>query len=191
MTVVPRTTASMTDSEGLAQLVLEQLGYGMIACDPHMVVLSLTARASRILGVTCGSLQGHALLPDLQASVREAVHEGRPIRIEPSGAGRGAYLSAVEVDDGTPVVFVIWLRHEVVRESDLARTLRARYELTPRDARLLLHLRRGRSNRQISERTGWAEATVRAYVHQLYDKLGVHSRGAAVALVGELLLPEE
>jgi DNA-binding CsgD family transcriptional regulator len=191
MTIGPRASAGSTDSGGIAQLVLDQLGYGMIACDRRMVVLTCTARASRVLGATQTSLLGRGLPPGLQASVREAVHNERPIRIEPAGGGRGAYLSAIEVEDRIPVVHVLWLRHEIVRQSDLARTLRARYELTLRDARLLLHLRRGHTNRQISERTGWAEATVRAYVHQLYGKLGVHSRGAAVALVSEILHPEE
>ena len=180
----------MTGSDGLAQLVLDRLGYGLVACDRRMVVLSCTARASRILPVSDRPRVGHALPSWFERSLREAVEKVRPVRIEPSQGGRAAYLSAIEVEDMAPVVFLVWLRQEVLRESDVARALRARYELSARDTRLLFHLCSGHTNRQISAQAGFTEGTVEVYLHQLYDKLRVHTRAAAVALVSELLHAE-
>ena len=177
-------------SEGIAQLVLDRLGYGLVACDRRMVVLSCTEQASRLLEATSRTLVGRTLPSWLERSLREAVGNQRPVRVEPSPGGRAAYLSAIEVEDGGPVVFVVWLRPEMMRESDLARALRGRYELTVRDVRLLFHMRRGHTNKDISARTGWTEGTVRAYVHRLYERLEVHTRGAALALVDEILHPE-
>jgi DNA-binding NarL/FixJ family response regulator len=183
----PRNVAALG---GIAQLALDRLGYGLVACDRRMVVLTCTGRASRILSATDPPVIGRALSSRLGRLLREAARTERPARVEPRQGGRAAYLSAVEVEGMGAIAFVGWLREEVMRESDLATALRERYELTGRDARLLFLLRSGHTNRQISSRTGWTESTVETYVHQLYDRLGVHTRGAAVALVNEILHPE-
>jgi hypothetical protein len=139
---------------GMPQLVVDRMGYGLAACDRRMVVLGCTGRASRLLEGIGRTLVGKALPSWLEHNLREAVRNDRPVRIEPSRGGRATYLSATEVEGMGPVVFVFWLRQEVVRESDLVRVLRTRYALTARDVRLLLHLRRGHTNRQIAARTG-------------------------------------
>jgi len=180
-----------TQLSDIAQIVLDRLGYSLVACDHRMIVLSCTRRASRLLEPIGRLLVGRALPSGLDGNVREAVRSQRPVRIEVSPRGPAAYLSAIEVEELVPVVLAIWFRPEIVRESDLAKTLRARYQLTARDVRLLFHLRRGHTNREISETTGWAQGTVRTYVYELYDKLEVHTRGAALALVDEILHPEQ
>jgi DNA-binding NarL/FixJ family response regulator len=156
-----------------------------------MIVLSCSRRASHLLGPIRRRLVGHALPSGLERSVREAVHDERSVRIEGSPKGPAAYLSATTVEDMAPVRFVVWLRQETVRDSDLARVLRERYQLSARDLRLLSHLRQGLGNQQIAAKTGWAEGTVRTYMYELYDKLEVHSRGATLALIGQILHPEK
>lgn len=54
--------------------------------------------------------------------------------------------------------------------------------LTPRERETLELLRAGSSNAQIAAALGIAEKTVRNHLSHLYEKLGVHSRAAAIVL---------
>ncbi len=53
-------------------------------------------------------------------------------------------------------------------------------ELTPREREVLARLAQGESNREIGERLGVAESTVRTFVLSLFGKLGVEDRTSAV-----------
>lgn len=53
--------------------------------------------------------------------------------------------------------------------------------LTPRQLQLLRALASGRTNRQVAHDLGISEATVKGYLKDLYDRLGVESRAGAVA----------
>lgn len=57
--------------------------------------------------------------------------------------------------------------------------------LTPREREILARLCEGASNAQIGRLLGISEKTVRNHVSNLYDKLGVHSRAAAIVLAFE------
>lgn len=57
--------------------------------------------------------------------------------------------------------------------------------LTARERQVLAHLCEGASNAQIGRLLGISEKTVRNHVSNLYDKLGVHSRAAAIVLAYE------
>lgn len=52
--------------------------------------------------------------------------------------------------------------------------------LTPRETELLLHLRRGLSNRDLATLLGTTEGTVKGYLSTIYSKLGVQGRTQAV-----------
>lgn len=54
--------------------------------------------------------------------------------------------------------------------------------LTPREIELLGVLAKGWTNVQIATRMGISENTVKYHLRNLYDKIGVHNRAAAVAL---------
>jgi DNA-binding CsgD family transcriptional regulator len=187
MTDHSRASNGTAATGGIAQLVLDRMGYGLIACDRRMVVMSCTEQASRLLEGVGRLVIGRALPSRLENGAREAIRCESPVRIEAGRGGRAAYLSAVAVDDPGPVAFVAWVRQEVIRESDVEKAMQARYMLTTRDVRLLFHLRGGHTNRRIAAETGWTVGTVRVYVHDLYVKLSVHTRGEAVALVNTLL----
>lgn len=58
--------------------------------------------------------------------------------------------------------------------------------LTPRERSVLEHLAEGRSNRQIANRLGLTEGTVKGYVSILLDKLGVKDRTQAALLAVRL-----
>jgi len=53
--------------------------------------------------------------------------------------------------------------------------------LTAREVEILRELARGERNGAIAQRLGIAERTVKAHLESIYMKLGVTSRGAAVA----------
>jgi PAS domain S-box-containing protein len=58
-------------------------------------------------------------------------------------------------------------------------------ELTKREKQVLEQMARGRSNAAIAANLGLAEQTVRNYITNLYEKLGVHSRAQAVVWARE------
>ena len=62
--------------------------------------------------------------------------------------------------------------------------------LTPREAQVLALLTERFTNREIAERLGVAERTVKFHVGHLFDKLGVHDRRCA-AEVADLLAERE
>lgn len=67
----------------------------------------------------------------------------------------------------------------------LARRRAVSAALSPREAQVLRHLRVGANNAAIADRLHLTESTVRTYLARVYDKLGVRSRGEAVAAAAE------
>jgi DNA-binding NarL/FixJ family response regulator len=70
-----------------------------------------------------------------------------------------------------------------VQLSDLLKRLQS---LTPRQARVLSMVAEGLLNKQIAYELGVSEATIKAHVSAILQKLGVGSRSGAVALLGYL-----
>jgi len=60
------------------------------------------------------------------------------------------------------------------------------YELTDQEQRVLEHIGRGLTNRQIAESMGLAEKTIKNYVSSLLGKLGLERRTQAAALAARL-----
>jgi DNA-binding CsgD family transcriptional regulator len=56
------------------------------------------------------------------------------------------------------------------------------FGLTPREAEILAALSHGARNSEIATQFGIAERTVKAHLARIYDKLGVDSRAAAIAM---------
>jgi len=63
-------------------------------------------------------------------------------------------------------------------------------DLTDRERRVLAHIADGASNREIAERMGLAEKTVRNYVSNILAKLGLASRSQAATYAIRHRLPE-
>src|SRR5205809_7113352 len=59
--------------------------------------------------------------------------------------------------------------------------------LTPRAAEALLWLAQGKTNSDIATILGITESTVKKYVQEMFDKLGVETRGAATVRALEIL----
>jgi DNA-binding NarL/FixJ family response regulator len=63
------------------------------------------------------------------------------------------------------------------------------FGLTPRAAEALLWLAQGKTNSDIATILGITESTVKKYVQEMFDKLGVETRGAATVCALEALNP--
>ena len=59
--------------------------------------------------------------------------------------------------------------------------------LTPRAAEALLWLAQGKTNSDIATILGITESTVKKHVQEMFDKLGVETRGAATVRALEVL----
>lgn len=59
--------------------------------------------------------------------------------------------------------------------------------LAPRERQLVDFVRQGLRNREIAERLGVTEGTVKAYLHVVFEKLGVSSRTELAIRAGEFL----
>jgi DNA-binding CsgD family transcriptional regulator len=172
-----------------AHEALAHLGYGLIACDARGRTLSYSPRALWTLNLLAP--QGHlapgvALPPAIAIMVQEASDRGRPVRVGTPSRRRAFYLSVMGfVSTTAPAseAVLIVVREEGTRTTDALASIGKRYQLAARDVRILSELRRGRSNRQIAARFGWRENTVKGYVKDLYQKLGVHRRAEVAALV--------
>ena len=59
--------------------------------------------------------------------------------------------------------------------------------LAPRELQLIRFVRSGLKNREIAERLGVTEGTVKAYLHAVFEKLGVKNRTELAIRAGEYL----
>ena len=74
------------------------------------------------------------------------------------------------------------------RTKQLAKTRRAGgTSLPPRERQLIAFVRKGLRNREIAEQLGVTEGTVKAYLHAVFDKLGVSSRTELAIRADEFL----
>ena len=83
-----------------------------------------------------------------------------------------------------------WFDPELTeRAKQLARApaTAGRATLTPRERQLVGFVRTGLRNREIAERLGVTEGTVKTYLHSVFEKLGVSSRTELAIRAGEFL----
>lgn len=83
-----------------------------------------------------------------------------------------------------------WIDPELTeRTAELAKAGKrsAHRALAPRERQLVDFVRRGLRNREIAEQLGVTEGTVKAYLHAIFEKLGVSSRTELAIRAGEFL----
>jgi DNA-binding CsgD family transcriptional regulator len=80
----------------------------------------------------------------------------------------------------------IRLHPDHMTDVELFEMLRERYSLTARDRRLIGLLRQRRTNAQIAAALALTVGTVKSYVHEVFEKLDVHSRGELLALLDRM-----
>ena len=86
-----------------------------------------------------------------------------------------------------------WFDPEVTeRAKQLAATPRqaGREALAPRERQLVAFVRSGLRNREIAEQLGVTEGTVKAYLHAVFDKLGVSNRTELAVRADDFLMED-
>jgi two-component system nitrate/nitrite response regulator NarP len=83
----------------------------------------------------------------------------------------------------------MWIDPELVKRS---RKLslganHASLQLAPRERQLIAFVRKGLRNREIGDQLGVTEGTVKAYLHAIYEKLGVTNRTELAIQADEFL----
>ena len=72
------------------------------------------------------------------------------------------------------------------QDPDIARLIRRLHTLTPQQSRVLTMLAEGLLNKQIAYELGVSEATIKAHVSAILQKLGVESRTQAVIAAAKI-----
>ncbi|HKY39922.1 MAG TPA: LuxR C-terminal-related transcriptional regulator [Polyangiaceae bacterium] len=154
---------------------LQLAGLSLIVCDGTWRVLSVHGSTSVV--------RAGELVPELAALLSPDRPSGTPNRVLSISGGRT--LRAVEIERAPEQRMLIWLRGEdgAAFPTNTSRILSEQYGLGNRAQQLLKLLADGLSNREIAAELGLREATIKTYLHQLYETLGVRSRTAAIAHV--------
>jgi len=171
------------------------MNLGVIACDDALTVLAATPTAQRLLAELASdspSVMG-ARVPEpvlaaaLDCLARADEDGGRrrivPLRVESPDGEKVMYVAAKRVAGLLPATVAIRIHQERLSDAELFESLARKFDLNARDRRVLVLLRQGLKNGAIAESLGLTVGTVKVYVHDLFEKLGVHSRGELLAVL--------
>ena len=164
-----------------AQHAMDATGRYLLVADDEGRVRWCTTQAARLLG---DATPADRLPPDVIAWLKAhmtGAKGGAPETIttgpgaEPGGRVEFSLVGALGPDEH--LLRLVALN----QDQDLDR-LHARVKLTRRESEVLLWLARGKSNRDIGQILDVSYRTVNKHLEQIYPKLGVEGRTAAVAL---------
>ena len=170
-----------------AQRAMDVTGRYLLATSANGTLRWFTQQAGLLLGVTGA---GAMLPPDVVSWLLcklsqdgKAVPESIGVTLDaagipPAGKQRRAEFSLVgELAKDEYLLRIT----EIDEDRDLER-LQARMPLTRREGEVLLWLARGKSNRDIAQILNVSYRTIDKHLEQIYPKLGVEVRTAAVAM---------
>ncbi|OAI25628.1 DNA-binding response regulator [Methylosinus sp. R-45379] len=168
-----------------ARSALDASGRHLLATDRRGSVIWSTPKARSLLDldmedddvtVSRRAAQLRALMPDGRANAqKEAIITTRAgVRI------RILYLGLVSGDE---LLFCLTEADESGAEGALSRAL----SVTPRESEVLLWLSRGKSNADIAAILGLSPRTVDKHLEQIYKKMGVENRTAAVRMAIQII----
>jgi DNA-binding NarL/FixJ family response regulator len=171
-----------------ARIGLDATGRHLLALDQDGAILWCTPQAAASLqSLFPQSDPGHGpageeLAHQLRLLVQSVGH-GPVSRIETRGgrALRSEYLFA---DHPAEFLFRLAKADEDGDESRLSRA----FQLTGREAEVLLWTARGKSNREMSEILSISPRTVNKHLERIFTKLGVENRAAATSVAMAVLL---
>lgn len=82
-----------------------------------------------------------------------------------------------------------WIDRELRAEAERGATARDRSILSPRETELVNLVRQGLRNRDIADRLGITEGTVKVYLHSVFEKTGVANRTELAIRASEWVRP--
>lgn len=163
---------------------------------PHLARLWQAARTRRLLRAALAQLDGvdeqesrGVILPGAGRAMDFASPPANRLLREFFPEANGGLLPAaladwLESDDGRPFIRRIDGRRLLVERAEGALLLRERQEgirLTAREREVVSWVARGKTNAEIAQLLWLAPSTVRKHLENVYAKLGVNTRTAAVA----------
>jgi DNA-binding response OmpR family regulator/DNA-binding CsgD family transcriptional regulator len=182
--------ANARRAEG-ARIGLDATGRHLLALDERGAILWCTPQAaSSLQGLFPNSDPGHAaatedLAKQLRALVTSVV-PGAVGRLESLG-GRALRAEYLHVDGRTELLF----RLAKADEDGEARRLSRAFQLTDREAEVLVWTARGKSNREMSEILNISPRTVNKHLERIFTKLGVENRAAATSVAMSVILAHD
>ncbi|MCP1336858.1 response regulator [Futiania mangrovi] len=147
-----------------------------------------------------GLLYVRAQYPDIPVMIVSAIEDEEVIRAAFDYGAAGYIPKSLSVNEiGTGIRAVLdgesWLPPgvdlaggEAGESADLAERLAS---LTPQQVRVLMLLSEGKLNKQIAYELSISEATVKAHVSAILQKLGVNSRTQAVIIAGRMAVEDK
>lgn len=154
----------------VAALVIDREGRLLIANAPAKALFHGPAIPERI--VTSAAQVASRGKEAEAETLRNADGGSLALRLVPADVG--------EDDDASPaVVFLVPTGKPVAIDSA---ALSRRFTLTPAQMKVMEHLCHGLTNREIARELGLSIETVRKHVATIFDKTGVNTRSAVVAL---------
>lgn len=160
--------------------------------DVDLILLDLTMPG--VQGFS-GLLSLRAQHPELPVMIVSANEEATVIRRAMEFGASGFIPKSIDVDSiGGAIRAVLagdtWTPPDVdlsaAEDKEIAELVRRLSTLTPQQVRVLAMLSEGLLNKQIAYELGVSEATVKAHVSAILDKLGVDSRTQAVIAASKI-----
>jgi DNA-binding CsgD family transcriptional regulator len=163
----------------------------VVACDSDHTMLAASTSASQLLGRFADSNHDARKLPaslvcgadDYMAAADQTGRRPTPVRVASVDDQTAVFVFAKRLERHGPVARVVWFHEEVLRDTALLAALQDQFGISAREFRLIQQIRLGHSNREVARTLGLTEATVKSYLHVLFEQLGVHSRMELVACV--------
>jgi len=104
-----------------------------------------------------------------------------PIRV-PNADG-ALCVASKKIEDLPPVAIVLRLHKDELHDYELLESLKARFDISARDWRLITLLRQHLNNQQMAVTLHLTPGTVKVYLHRLFETFSVHSRGELLSII--------
>jgi DNA-binding NarL/FixJ family response regulator len=169
-----------------ARVALDISGTPLAAVDSQGQVLWITPEGSKLLGRAIegvredGEPYWREAVPPILAQIVAENRDKAVIRETPDGT-----LFASFIGQAGPDEYLIRFSDNSLSGDDAI--LRKRFDLTAREAEVLLWIAQGKSNRDIGAILACSPRTVNKHLEQIYQKLQVENRTAAAMLVLRVL----
>ncbi len=182
--------ANARRAEG-ARIGLDATGRHLLALDTAGAILWCTPQAaSSLRGLFPNSDPAHApATEDLARQLQKLVTRlspGTVGRIESQG-GRALRAEYLHVEGRAELLFRLAKADEDGEDRRLSRA----FQLTDREAEVLVWTARGKSNREMSEILSISPRTVNKHLERIFTKLGVENRAAATSVAMSVLLARD
>jgi DNA-binding NarL/FixJ family response regulator len=166
--------------EKSAYMALDTAGRFLLATNAGGRMKWSTPQAARLIGEVLAQPSGTPVLPEsvvAEIAARAGGQGSGPIAVGTAGTRRISLVFTGRTGDDE---FLFRLMSDDSGGDEAI--LRRRFQLTAREAEVLLWIARGKSNRDIGDILGLSPRTVNKHLETVYAKLGVENRASAAVM---------